>query len=246
MLTVRLKEPARVKVRMKEILQVFDPSVPAFEKGYEAGRKAEYDAFWDSFQEGWQGGNMDYHYAGTGWSDVTFKPKYSMKPISATSMFRRNHFGGDLVELLERQGIALDFSECTQMTYLFYESTVTHIGAVDFTATVSTTGAFGYMYHCHTIDSVKLKKENTYAATSFRCPALENICIDGVIGQNGFDIHWSNGLSRASMESIVSALSSETSGLTVTLPKAAKEAAFTADEWASLISTKPNWTIALA
>jgi hypothetical protein len=66
-----------------------------------------------------------------------------------------------------------------------------------------------------------------------------------VIGQKNFNVHWSPKLSKASIESIINALSSTTSGLTVTISKTAKEAVFTTEEWATLIATKPNWTISL-
>jgi hypothetical protein len=66
-----------------------------------------------------------------------------------------------------------------------------------------------------------------------------------VIGQKNFNVHWSPKLSKASIESIINALSSTTSGLTVTISKTAKEAAFTSAEWSALIATKSNWTISL-
>ena len=212
---------------------------------YEAGQKSEYDRLWDEFLKVTQNGTMDFVFAGNLWNEATFKPKYSMKPYSAVGMFRRNGCNGDLVELLEGLGVTLDFSECVQMSYLFYEANFTRIGVIDFTATDTTSYAFGYMYNCHTIDLVKLKKENTYVTASFRCPALVNIKIDGEIGQNGFNVQWSTRLSKESITSIINALSDTTSGRTVTFSKTAKEAAFTSEEWAALIATKSNWTISL-
>ena len=52
-------------------------------------------------------------------------------------------------------------------------------------------------------------------------------------------------LSRESITSIINGLSPTTSGMSVSIPKIAKEAAFTDEEWAELIATKPNWTINL-
>jgi hypothetical protein len=49
--------------------------------------------------------------------------------------------------------------------------------------------------------------------------ALENITIEGTIGQNGFDIHWSTKLSKSSILSILNACNKANAGVTVTLPK---------------------------
>ena len=53
-------------------------------------------------------------------------------------------------------------------------------------------------------------------------------------------------LSKSSTTSVINGLSDTVTGKTATFSKTAKEAAFTDAEWAQLIGTKPNWTIALA
>lgn len=223
---------------------------------FEAGKKAEWDEFMDSFQNGIYPDIYEYRFSGCGWNDDTFKPKHSIHPTMATSIFRRNRFSGDMVELFKRQGITLDFSGCTAMTYAFYECSASRIGVIDCSAAGSLTGTFGYMYGCHTIDEVILSESNTFAAaTSFRCPELVEIRISGTIGQNGFDIHWSTKLSKDSILSIIKALSSTTSGLTVTLPVAAVNAAdwtntvidgVTYNTFEAVSGTKSNWTIKTA
>ena len=106
---------------------------------------------------------------------------------------------------------------------------------------------FAYCNDLHTIELLRVKAETVYNANTFiRCDELVNLTIDGVIGQEGFNVKDSKKLSKASITSIISALSTETTGLTVTISKTAKEAAFTDDEWSVLEATKPNWTIALA
>ena len=52
-------------------------------------------------------------------------------------------------------------------------------------------------------------------------------------------------LDRESITSIVNALDTEAAGETCTFKKTAKEAAFTDDEWETLIATKTNWEILL-
>ena len=104
---------------------------------------------------------------------------------------------------------------------------------------------FQYCYALHTIELLRVNTETIYTNTFTRCDALVNLTIDGVIGQNGFNVKDSTKLSKASITSIINALSTETTGLSVTISKTAKEAAFTDDEWATLEATKPNWTISL-
>lgn len=77
------------------------------------------------------------------------------------------------------------------------------------------------------------------------CSNLENVTFEGTLETNQADFRWSTKLSKASIESVINALSTTTSGLSVTLSKTAVNNAFTTDEWTSLAGTKPNWTINL-
>lgn len=62
---------------------------------------------------------------------------------------------------------------------------------------------------------------------------------------NSLNMQWSTKLTKASITSIIEHLSTTTSGLTLTLPKTAKEAAFTTDEWVVIVAAKSNWNISL-
>jgi|GEM_PF-3535396 len=75
------------------------------------------------------------------------------------------------------------------------------------------------------------------------CTALRNITFAGTIGQS-LDMQYSP-LNKASIESIISCLSTTATGKTLTLKKSAKEAAFTDEEWSALAGAKTNWTISL-
>ena len=245
MLTVRLKEPTRVKVRMKEVCQVFDPSVPQWEKGYEAGKTAAHTTFWDSFLTGFP--RYTALFAGGGWDRETFKPTRSIDfKGNCSYCFYYNCAEVDLVALCKEQGITMTFKPALA-THMFSNSLFTRLPEIDFTAVTALSNAFVNCSELVTIDKLKLKESgtNTFASTFSGCTALENVVIDGVIGDN-VSFQSSNKLSRESIVSILNALSPSTSGLTVTLSKTAKESAFTADEWASLIAQKPNWTIALS
>ena len=85
----------------------------------------------------------------------------------------------------------------------------------------------------------------TYVMRTFQnCTALKHLIAVGTIAVS-LDIHWSTGLTKASIESIVNALSTTTSGLSVTFSKTAVNNAFTDEEWATLANTRSNWTINL-
>ena len=92
--------------------------------------------------------------------------------------------------------------------------------------------------------------DNIFAGAS----ALEEITITGTIGQNGFSISPCVKLSKDSIKSVINALSTTTSGLTVTLSKTAVNNAFGIDvddtttwaegtEYYELRHSKDNWTI---
>ena len=68
---------------------------------------------------------------------------------------------------------------------------------------------YGYCYKLHTIHGKIRTDENTiFSSSVFREDhALQNIEIEGTIGQNGFDVHWSKKLTKASLLSILKALS---------------------------------------
>ena len=95
----------------------------------------------------------------------------------------------------------------------------------------------------HTVAELIVAETNSLSSTFSNATNLANLTISGVIGRN-CNMQWCP-LTGASIRSVVSALSDTATGQTVTFNKAAKEAAFTDDEWNALIATKPNWTFSL-
>lgn len=195
-------------------------------KVYEAGKQAEYDEFWDNFQEN---GNRTYYpnaFCYGGWNDDNFNPKYPIKPTSCNNMF---------------------------MSAMYLTDT-----KVDIDLTGEGTQKYNIFNNAKKLKTVRklIVNENTPMSGSFDyCTALENVTFEGVIGKNGLDLQWSTKLSKASIESIIYALSTTSNGLAVTLSATALNTAFetsegaadgsTSEEWTNLISTKSNWTISL-
>lgn len=100
---------------------------------------------------------------------------------------------------------------------MFCDARFTRIGVMDLTS-MSNANSIFYGYRLGiTIDKVIIKPDGsqTFANAFYDCGALENLTIEGVIGQNGFNVQWSTKLSHDSLMSILNALadkSTDTSG----------------------------------
>lgn len=227
-----------------------------FNNGLMEGKQAEYDAFWDAYQQ--NGQRTDYLSGfSKGWNDTIFKPKYDIRPVDAQNLFSFSSIK-DLVGDLNKSGVVLDLSQATQMRGAFYDvRELETIPTVDTTAATDdgANGTFYYLFgNCpklRSIEKVILKQSGSQVFTRpFNwTPELREVRFEGVIGQNGMNFDESTKLSKASIESVINALSTTTSGLTVTFSKTAVSNAFEGgidgSEWQALIDTKPNWAFSL-
>jgi hypothetical protein len=104
--------------KLAELSAILDTKVDGYDSGFEDGKKAEYDAFWDAYQQNGERVHYTGAFAGFGWTDETFKPKYDIRPTSILD----NLFGStavtDVKGILEKQGVVLDLSNITSITYL--------------------------------------------------------------------------------------------------------------------------------
>lgn len=220
---------------------------------FEAGKKSEYDAFWDAYQT--NGNRVRYinGFSGWGWNNDTFRPKYSMFPAEASEMFWFFR-GAEIHTWMEANGIVLDFSNCTSVDNIFQYSAVEHLTVLDFSKANRIYYCFFNSTNLQTIEKLVVAESEFFQNAFHYCVSLVNLTIEGTIGQNGLNLSWSP-LSKASLTSVVNALSSTTTGLTVILRLSAVNTAFettagaadgsTSDEWTALIATKSNWTINL-
>ena len=223
-----------------------------FDAGYakgqaEGGGDNYYDTFWDDAQELGARINYRYGFSGYSWTDASFKPKYNIVPsaYNAIYMFISSRVT-NLKQTLLDCGVALDLSQVINALSMFEESKVTHIPHLDLGNATILNNIFTKCESLVSVDGINISATAVFSNTSFQgCESLEEIRFEGVLGTNGLNMQWSTKLSKASITSIINALSTTTEGLTVTLSKTAKEAAFTADEWEALEQTKPKWTISL-
>ncbi len=186
-------------------------------EGYSEGTQDAYDRFWDAYQD--YGKRTDYSYGFyKWWNDSNYNPKY---PIVCE---------GTLYNTYYNTGIA--------------DTKVD----IDITQATGTSGFFNSCSSLITIHKLKVSENTVLASNTFAwCTALKNIVIEGKIGQNNVDFHWSTKLSADSLGSIIGCLSESATGLTVTLPSTARanyDAVYGEGSWDTLVATKTNWTIA--
>ena len=151
-------------------------------------------------------------FAGNGWKEETFKPKYDIKPTNAQYMFRYSQINTDLVETLDKQNIVLDFSNVTNTDRIFADAQFTRVGVLDFSNGIALNTIFANTKTLITIDKIILKDDgsNTFSNTFTNLTALENITFEGVIGQNGISFQWSNKLTHESLVNIIDCLQDKT------------------------------------
>lgn len=179
-----------------------------FDDVYEAGKKAEYDAFWDSFKNIWQ---MQHLFAGSAWNDTTFKPKYDLivGAYNCSGMFMINQVSNIKSRLLEC-GVKLDLSQCVNFLSGFAHAKTTELPEIDLSNCDNVTGSFSNMLKLINIDKVTFKNGVTFISTFLGTPNLEEIRIGDTIGGNGFNVQWSTKLTHDSLMSIIDALADKT------------------------------------
>ena len=219
------------------------------EEGKQAGIQSEYDRFWDAFQV--NGTRTDYQHAfrTEGWNDTNFAPKYNIVPIGyAGNMMLRSRIT-NLAGILHRCGVVLDTRQATNLEYAFSSSSITHIPAISTVGMDRVHYIFGYCQKLISIEKLILKEDGTQTFTQnifWCCDLLENIVIEGKIGQNGFNVSWSTKLTHDSLMSIINALkdySEDTSGTTWAITLGTTNLAKLTDA-EKVIATQRGWTLA--
>lgn len=225
-------------------------------KVYDAGKKAEYDAFWERFTD--YGERTSYY---RGFMNMNFeyiRPNRKIIPKSADS--GSSTFNA-VKSLKKVEAAYFDFSQKMRGTtatngfyYTFY-----NCPALEEIEDIGMQADYGYQttFSCpklHTIAKIRTD-ENTRFQNAFDYSYnLKNISFEGVIAQNGVNLRWSTNLSKSSIISLINVLSTTTSGLSVTLSKIAVNNAFginvddqttypEGSEYYTLRHSKDNWTV---
>ena len=238
--------------------------------GTDTGGKSFYDEFWDSYQLNGERYNYTYGFAHS-WDNTIFKPKYDIRPTgdygdNSMFQFSRPSPPLDLSAGLAYNGVVLDMSQATRFISTFDRCEVVNIPPLDaqncklMSLTFQALNDHANIDYSLTINNIR---EDCVFQIAFRyCDNLVNLTLTGTIGQNGLDLSSSIKLSKASILSVLNALSPTTSGLTVTFSLDAVNKAFETSPGANDGSDsqefrvwteegpedghRDNWTIALA
>ena len=236
------------------IKEYVDRAKADYHEVFDAGKIKGVDEFWDMYQN--YGNRTDYTYAfaGKGWTDETFKPKYNIRLETANYYVFEKSLITDLKAILEKYNVVLDGSKMGYTLGWFNDSSITRVPFIDVSKSGTSFNALKGAKKLIWVDGVKLRSSCGFAY-AFDAVALEHCPFSGTIGQKGFDMSQCTLLDKESLTSIINCLSSSTSGLTVTLSLVAVDKAFetnpdinngsSSTEWLNLVNTKSNWTVSL-
>ena len=231
-------------------------------KVYESGKQAGQAEFWDTYLGDQY--NLNYAFVGGKWTKDSFTPTKDLCPQNGNYMFYRFHNAGDgttidLESHLESLGIKLDTSKLGSCQYMFRESYIKRLGVINVSSLWGSQSVNYTFYNASwltKIDKLIVSEKTKYSSPFQGASRLADLTVEGVIGQSGFSVSSCTDLTKASITSIINALSDTTSNIAVTLSKTAVNKAFeisqgakdgsTSEEWANLIATKSNWTISLS
>lgn len=215
-----------------------------YNEGYDKGKEegeAFQSQFWDSYQQNGQRTHYFGAFAGYGWNDNTFYPKYDIIATNAGYLFNYAQIT-DVSQRLKDCGVTLDTSKSASMGYIFGNTTCTNIPHISFASAIATQAyCFNGSNSLHTIEKLTLHRGLKYTAFLTGCSSLQNITIEGEIGN---DISFANSskLTTASVDSIINALIDLTGGTAQKLSLHPTVVANLTDEQWTKLDAK-NWQI---
>jgi hypothetical protein len=229
-------------------------------QGIEQGKQTAYDEFWDNYQDF---GNLNYYFgafAGPAWGKYAtylvsvgevFKPKYPIvfsASLSSCKSFmqrfnRQKVLSDDLAIDLTEFCRMLDFSKVTGGDYAFESALADNVTA-DFSNATSLAYTFalldgGYLRNITLKVSEKCTNLTTTFSNNSRLYSLT--FMEGSVIAGSINLQWANFLSRGSIESVMTHLSTTATGKTVTFSKAAVDRAFATSPGAGDGSTSAEW-----
>ncbi len=234
----------------KKVSQLEEENRNLYLKGVEDGKKEEYDVFWDNYQENGKRELYTRGFAGSGWNDHNFKPKYGLVPTDAISMFTLSAIT-DLNELLQKSGSYINLSKANATDYMFYLSSVTEVPFLDISNATSVSYMFNKARKLHTINGLKLARTQELGKEFFEgCTSLKYIKFYDFVGSN---LNLKDcPLEYESIYNLVFQLDTATTEeKTVTFSKAAVDRAFEtshgandgsdSEDWLFLMKCRPTW-----
>lgn len=206
---------------------------------------SHYDAFWDTYQQNGNRADYDYAFAGNGWNDETFRPKYDIVITEGTTSMFHKCLITDLVKILDDCGVTFDMSRAKESTYFVNAcSKLTTLPVLDCRGRENINYFIIACGQLHTIEKVILKEDgsqkfNNYSFLSLG--GLKEIRFEGCIGYS-LEIKASSLLSTESVQSIIDHLKDLTGQTAQTLTLHPTVGGNMTAEQKAAISAK-NWTL---
>lgn len=216
-----------------------------FEAGKESGIQSEYDRFWDGYQSSGAAKSYSRAFAGECWVNELFAPKHDIVATNIQAMFQGTAIT-DITALLEKADVYLDTSQSANVEYAFNSRHITRLPVISTVSAPSLNTTFGWTSSLVTIEKLILKEDGTqtFSSTFNSALALQNIAVEGKIGQNGFNVSWSTKLTHDSLMSILGALQDKTGTSTTWSATLGTTNLAKLTDAEKAIATQKGWTLA--
>lgn len=173
------------------------------------GMQTEYDRFWDNYQRLGARASYGAMFMEKRWNDAIFKPKYDMITSGEASQMFYMTGVTDLEGILERQGVVIDCSECTNGQYMFGWSNITRVPELNLAKCKNTLNMFAHYAGKSPLKSIRkiISGEATvYASSCFsNCSELEHCIFEGIVTSD-INMQWSTKLNLESLVSLINCL----------------------------------------
>lgn len=159
------------------------------QKVYDAGYADAEQEFWDAYMNGLNGSwAQKCAFAGPGWNDKTFNPNQSYNPWNQKNceLFFRASGISDLAGILKRNGVVFNFKGCVYFDSFAEGSKIMYFPVIDMSSAAKYQNTFRECTKMISIEKwiISSKGNQAFSSTFYNCTALEDIVVEGVIGNS--------------------------------------------------------------
>lgn len=220
----------------EKLTQIAENEQKVYDAGYD---NAELD-FWNSFTNNGYRTSYYYGFMTTDFSGKTI-PEGLCKPSTRLHSMFYNYKGTEIPKGIDCSEFDISMSAAYHAQAMFqYSSYLTSIYDMGIPVQKSYANAFGSCKALETIEVLRSDENTVYSNTFSDCTSLQNLTIEGTIGQNGFNVS-ACPLTHESLMSIINATATIETAKTITLGST-NLAKLTDTEKA--IATEKGWTLA--
>lgn len=161
---------------------------------YNKGKQEEYDAFWDNYQSSGNRTSYGYAFAGEGWNNTTFKPKYDIviNKCQGIGTFYNSKITGSLQDILDTQGITftIDLTDSSSKSdssmQMFGYSSFSELPVCDFSKRTGSNALYGMFRNCPNLEKIEkiilpTSCDKYGSFTFYSCDKLKEIRFEGTI-----------------------------------------------------------------